>query len=231
MVRLFKRAATDILHDLSSLPHWNSPRDLRGIPSCEGYQFPRQSKVTVRFSLVDKIVALQPGASIEAIKGLSMAEEYLQDHFPRFPVMPGVLMLEALYQSAAWLVRASEDFQHSIVLLKEARNVKYGSFVKPGQTLRIEANIIKHEPGITSLKGQAFVGEETAVSARLVLERFNLAERRPTRAASDEIVLRGLRQQFRLLYAGPISTGPISTGPISTGPISTGPISTGQSAI
>ena len=138
-----------------------------------------------------------------------MAEEYLQDHFPLFPVMPGVLMLEALYQASAWLVRASDDFQHSVVMLKEARNVKYGSFVKPGQTLRIESQIVKHEAGITSFKGQAFVGEESAVSARLVLERFNLAERRPERAGSDEIVLRSLRRQFRLLYAeAPQHAGP-----------------------
>jgi len=76
------------------------------------------------FSLIDKIDSLEPGKRIVATKSLSLAEEYLQDHFPNFPVMPGVLMLEALTQASAWLIRVSEDFSHSIVVLKEARNVK-----------------------------------------------------------------------------------------------------------
>ncbi|HWC90817.1 MAG TPA: beta-hydroxyacyl-ACP dehydratase, partial [Pirellulales bacterium] len=79
------------------------------------------------------MIDLQPGVRITTIKSLSLAEEYLADHFPRFPVMPGVLMLESLTQTGAWLVRASEDFAHSMVLLKEARNVKFANFVVPGQ--------------------------------------------------------------------------------------------------
>src|SRR5690349_1993879 len=62
----------------------------------------------MRFTLIDRIVELEPGARIKAIKALSMAEEYLGDHFPKFPVLPGVLMLEALTQAGAWLVRSSE---------------------------------------------------------------------------------------------------------------------------
>ena len=64
----------------------------------------------MRFHLVDRVLELEPGERIVAIKNLSLAEEYLADHFPGFPVMPGVLMLEAMTQAAAWLVRASEDF-------------------------------------------------------------------------------------------------------------------------
>ena len=50
----------------------------------------------MRFNLIDRITELNEGQSITAVKGLSLAEEYLKDHFPRFPVMPGVLMLEAM---------------------------------------------------------------------------------------------------------------------------------------
>ena len=53
----------------------------------------------MRFTLIDRITELKPGVSITAVKGLTLAEEYLQDHFPRFPVMPGVLMLEAMFQA------------------------------------------------------------------------------------------------------------------------------------
>ena len=71
----------------------------------------------MQFILIDKILELNKGSDITAIKTLSIAEEYLKDHFPRFPVMPGVLMLEGLFQASAWLVRESEDFAHSMVIM------------------------------------------------------------------------------------------------------------------
>src|SRR5882724_7129716 len=98
----------------------------------------------MRFVLIDRIVELQRGKSLVAVKNLSMAEEYLADHFPGFPVMPGVLMLEAMTQAAAWLIRASEDFAHSTVLLKEAKNVKYKNFVEPGQTLTVTVEVMEN---------------------------------------------------------------------------------------
>ena len=57
----------------------------------------------MRFTLVDRILELQAGQEITAVKNLSLAEEYLADHFPLFPVLPGVLMLEAMTQAGAWL--------------------------------------------------------------------------------------------------------------------------------
>ena len=59
----------------------------------------------MKFSLVDALVSLESGKSITMIKQVSLAEEYLADHFPDFPVLPGVMMLEAAVQAAAWLVR------------------------------------------------------------------------------------------------------------------------------
>jgi hypothetical protein len=64
---------------------------------------------------------------------VSLAEEYLADHFPTFPVLPGVMMLEAITQAAAWLLHRRSDFAKSMAVLKEARNVKYGTFVAPGR--------------------------------------------------------------------------------------------------
>ena len=79
----------------------------------------------MRFLLVDRILELTPHKSITAIKTLSLAEEYLADHFPGFPVMPGVLMLETLVEASAWLLRLTEDYQHSVVVLREVKIVKY----------------------------------------------------------------------------------------------------------
>lgn len=154
----------------------------------------------MRFSLIDRIDAIEPGVRIAAVKTLSMAEEYLQDHFPRFPVMPGVLMLEAMTQASAWLVRASEDFEHSMVVLKAVRNVKYGQFVEPGQTLQVVAEIIEQADRETTLKARGTVDGNATVSARLVLERYNLAERHPAQSSADDLVKREMRALFALLW-------------------------------
>src|SRR5438874_8196332 len=89
----------------------------------------------MRFNLVDRILELEPGKKIRMVKNLTLAEEYLADHFPRFPVMPGVLMLQTLVESASWLLRLTEDYRHSVIALREVKNVKYGNFMEPGRSL------------------------------------------------------------------------------------------------
>jgi 3-hydroxyacyl-[acyl-carrier-protein] dehydratase len=153
----------------------------------------------MRFTLIDRIVELEPGRRITAIKALALAEEYLADHFPSFPVMPGVLMLEAMTQAGAWLVRATEDFANSIVVLKEARNVKYSNFVAPGQTLTVTAEITQQDDRETKLKAQGTVAGEVQLSARLVLARYNLVDEGIGSADDDARVRRELRKLFALL--------------------------------
>lgn len=155
----------------------------------------------MRFSLIDRIVDLKPGARLEAVKSLSMAEEYLADHFPAAPVMPGVLMLEALVQASAWLIRASEDFAHSVVVLQEARAVKYASFVEPGNTLRITTEIVSQDERFTKLKAQGTVQDGVAVAARLVMERFNPESDGPAGKAANEYLTQRMRELFGLLNA------------------------------
>jgi 3-hydroxyacyl-[acyl-carrier-protein] dehydratase len=154
----------------------------------------------MRFTLIDRIIELEPGVKIAAVKSLTLGEEYLADHFPRFPVMPGVLMLEAMTQAGAWLVRSSEDFAHSMVVLKQAANVKYGQFVEPGQTLIVSAEIISQSDRETKLKANGKIDGQLTVSARLVLERYNLAEQYPNHVETDASLKQDLREQFRLLY-------------------------------
>jgi 3-hydroxyacyl-[acyl-carrier-protein] dehydratase len=157
----------------------------------------------MRFSQLDQINELVPGERITAVKRLSAQEQYLEDHFPRFAVMPGVLMLEAMSQAAVWLIRQSEGFAHSAVLLKEARNVKYSGFVTPGQTLVVTAELVKQESRLVTVKAQAAVEGQVAVNARLVLERFNLAERHPSRRDTDPYLRNETRKELtRLLSAG-----------------------------
>lgn len=154
----------------------------------------------MQFMLIDRIIELERGVKITGVKGLTLAEEYLADHFPRFPVMPGVLMLEAMTQASAWLVRFSEDFAHSMVILKRANNVKYGQFVEPGQTLQVTAEILKDSDTETKLKARGTVNGRTAVSARLVLTKYNLADTIPAHAEIDRATKEELRKSFSLLY-------------------------------
>ncbi len=159
----------------------------------------------MRLTLVDRIVELEPGRQIKAIKSLTLAEEYLGDHFPHFPVMPGVMMLEAMYQAAAWLVRATEDFAYSMVTISEANNVKYSDFVEPGETLVVSAELMKREDRWSRLKCQGEVDGQIAVRARLVLESYCLNERGAADPATDALVTGRLREKFRLLYPAGIS--------------------------
>ncbi len=157
----------------------------------------------MKFCLIDRIIELQPGVSIKAIKSLSLAEEYLQDHFPGFPIMPGVLQVEALVQTAAWLMRQTEDFAYSVVLLKEVKAVRFNNFVAPGQTLEVECTVQKREGRVYTFKANGSVAGSSTVNARLILEQFNLADHNPELGASDERRIARLRQQFATLYTPP----------------------------
>jgi 3-hydroxyacyl-[acyl-carrier-protein] dehydratase len=151
----------------------------------------------MRFQQIDAIRQLEPFQRVVAVKNLSMAEEYLQDHFPRFPVMPGVVMLETLYQAAAWLVRASEDFAHSMVVLREAKNVKFADLVRPGDQLMVHCETHERDARCWTFKAEGTVHGRTAVRARLVLERYNLADEHPNRSVLDDHhVIAQLREQF-----------------------------------
>lgn len=158
----------------------------------------------MRFILLDRVVAIEPGKSITAIKTLTLSEEYLADHFPRFPVMPGVLMLEAMTQAAAWTIRLGEDFAHSIVVLRSAKNVKYGDFVEPGRVLTVTAEVLSQDETTTKIKASGTVssaaGERTSLTARLVLERYNLADRQPYGEAVDARVRTEMRKLWAILH-------------------------------
>ncbi len=158
----------------------------------------------MRFVLIDRILDLQPSKSIVAVKNLTLAEEYLADHFPGFPVMPGVLMLEALTQAGAWLIRDAEDFAHSVIVLKQAKTIKYGSFVEPGRQLQLRVEMIAHGERETSFKGKGIIDDQTMVQGRFTLTRYNLRERNPSLHATDATIVAGLRDLYSTLRKGSV---------------------------
>jgi 3-hydroxyacyl-[acyl-carrier-protein] dehydratase len=153
----------------------------------------------MRFILIDKIVSLDEGKALTAVKSVSLAEEYLSDHFPTFPVLPGVLLLQGLIESASWLVRKTEDFAHSLILLEQARNVKYRSFLPPGSQIMytVEARMI--EERVSSFSGHGITEGQRIVEARFGLRHFNLSERNPALARVDAQVTEQMRSRYSLL--------------------------------
>lgn len=154
----------------------------------------------MRFSLIDKITELNGGESIVAVKNVSLAEEYLQDHFPGFPILPGVLMVEALVQTSAWLMRHGEEFRFSTVILKEAKAVKFNSFVSPGKTLVINSKVLKKSDREWTFRATGHVGDTNTVSARLTLEQFNAADSNDKLASMDELQLEKMQELFHVLW-------------------------------
>jgi len=128
----------------------------------------------MHFRLVDRFLSLSDTSAV-AVKNVTAAEEYLQDHFPGFPVLPGVFMIEALTQAARAVL---EKRGMPRMVLGEVKALRYGSFVRPGEALKVEVTLDKvREDGSVAFKAQGTVlrdgadpsAAETAVSGRLIL--------------------------------------------------------------
>jgi 3-hydroxyacyl-[acyl-carrier-protein] dehydratase len=153
----------------------------------------------MRFWLLDKIRSFQPDSQLSAIKNVTLTEEYLADHFPEFPVLPGVFMLEAATQAGAWLLRLSENFAHSVISLKEAKNIKYADFVAPGQTLEVTVSMLKKDDRLATFKVEGRIGERPTLSGRIVLQRYNLVDRDSALRDIDEKIIQHFRRAQKVL--------------------------------
>jgi len=152
----------------------------------------------MKFHMVDRIEALAPGKRIVTTKCLTIAEEYLADHFPAFPVMPGVLMLEACVQASAYLVRLMTDWSAPLVVLRQACNVRYAAFVTPGDTLRVESELLKRQDATFTFQCVGRVNDATAVQAKITLSASRLADRTGDLATADDQIVGQMKQRFEL---------------------------------
>ena len=155
----------------------------------------------MKFVLIDKVTDLDPNKTLTAVKSVSLAEEYLADHFPVFPVLPGVLLLEGLIEAASWLVRQGQDFANSMVLLETARNVKYKSFAAPGMQIHYHVTAKTIEQNTSSFTGEGICGDEPIVDAKFTLRHFNLADENPRMARIDSQIIESMKQRWKLLYS------------------------------
>ncbi|SNS49741.1 3-hydroxyacyl-[acyl-carrier-protein] dehydratase [Anaerovirgula multivorans] len=119
------------------------------------------------FLLVDKIIEMEPGKSAVGIKNVTINEPFFQGHFPQMPLMPGVLMVEALAQVAGIACSGVEGNEGKLGVFTGIDNCKFRRQVVPGDVLRLEVNITAFRRGIAKTEGKAFVGEELACSANI----------------------------------------------------------------
>ncbi len=121
----------------------------------------------MHFTLLDKVLESSPQKTV-TLKHVSNAEEYLQDHFPTFPVLPGVMMLECMVQAARHHLEVHEAATDKPWVLGRVRALKYGKFVKPGSSLKIEIEpATSKDPAMRDFKAEVLLIEPGAAADEL----------------------------------------------------------------
>ena len=118
--------------------------------------------------LVDRVLELDPRARIKALKNVSVNEPFFQGHFPEYPVMPGVLILEALAQASALLAFSEEKDEDSLYFFAGIDNARFKKPVIPGDQLILNAEVERYKSGIWKFKAFAMVGEDIVCQADLL---------------------------------------------------------------
>jgi len=123
------------------------------------------------FLLVDRVVEIVPGQKLTAYKNVTINEPFFNGHFPHRPVMPGVLMLEAMAQAAALLSFKSLDIvpdENMVYYFAAIDGARFKRPVEPGDQLTLEVEIERMKAGVSKFRGRALVGEELACEAQLM---------------------------------------------------------------
>ena len=126
------------------------------------------------FLLVDRIEELEPGVRAVGIKSVTQNEPYFQGHFPDYPVMPGVLVVEAMAQVGAVGVMAGGEHSEKLALFAGIDGVRFRRQVLPGDVLRMEVEIERLKGRVGRGRGRATVGDERVCEAELM---FAFAEK------------------------------------------------------
>jgi len=122
----------------------------------------------MRFLLVDSILELEPGARATGIKNITMSEDFLADHFPTRPIMPGSMIVESMVQLADWVVRQASDFRQ-LGLASSFDNLKFRRVVRPGAQLRVEVTIAERGEAEAKVHGKAYAQDTLVASASFTL--------------------------------------------------------------
>lgn len=131
------------------------------------------------FLLIDKVVDLKAGESITAVKNVTMNEDFFQGHFPGHPVMPGVLIIEAMAQAAALLSYKTEGTQPNgnvVTYFIGIDKARFRAPVFPGDQLILKANLIRRSSRLWKYETQALVDDKIVSEAELLCTEKNIEE-------------------------------------------------------
>ncbi len=142
------------------------PLEAAGIRALIPHRYP--------FLLVDRVEELDPGVRAVGLKNVTQNEPFFQGHFPDYPVMPGVLIVEALAQVGAVGVMAKEEYRQKLALFAGIDGVRFRRQVVPGDALRMEVEISRLKGTVGRGKGSASVNGERVCEAELM---FAFADR------------------------------------------------------
>lgn len=126
----------------------------------------------MRWIWIDKFIEFESGRRAVALKNVTLAEEHLHDHFPGFPVMPECLMIEAMAQTAGILVGEAKDFQEKVILAKIKKAVFF-DYVKPGDTIKLEAVIESIAPEAASTTGRITCADKLIAEVDLMFSHID----------------------------------------------------------
>lgn len=120
------------------------------------------------FLLIDRIVEFEPGKRLVAIKNVTINEPFFQGHFPGYPIMPGVLVIEAMAQAGGVIMTAEmPDRNEKLVVFTGIERAKFRRPVTPGDQLRIEVDVLSFRPRNGKIEGKAYVEDKLACEAVL----------------------------------------------------------------
>jgi 3-hydroxyacyl-[acyl-carrier-protein] dehydratase len=122
------------------------------------------------FLLVDRVIALEPGKSLTAVKNVTINEPFFPGHFPGHPVMPGVLILEALAQASGLLVMlsAQKQAENSVFYFAKIDNARFSHIVRPGDQLILETTLSRMRMGMGQFLTRALVDGKEVASAEMM---------------------------------------------------------------
>lgn len=119
------------------------------------------------FLLIDRVLEMEEGKRCVALKNVTMNEPFFRGHFPQEPVMPGVLIIEALAQTGAVAMLSMDEFKGKIAFFGGIDKAKFRGKVVPGDTLRLEVEMIKIKRNAGIGKGVAYVGDKKVAEGEL----------------------------------------------------------------
>jgi len=126
----------------------------------------------MRWIWIDKFIQFESGKHAVALKNVTLAEEHLHDHFPGFPVMPESLCIEAMAQTAGILVGEATKFQEKVILAKIKKAVFF-DYVKPGDTIKLDAKIESIAPEAASTSGRITCSDKLVAEIDLMFSHID----------------------------------------------------------